>query len=52
VAVLLLRLHVISEETSKRLDKVPSEVRVLVMRRPKYTPAAHARTPVPMLWPA
>ena len=41
MAVLLLRLHVISEETSKRLDKVPAKVRVIVTRRPKYawTPA-------------
>jgi hypothetical protein len=29
-------LHVIGEDTSKRLDKVPAKVRVIVTRRPKY----------------
>jgi transposase len=29
-------LHVIGEDTSKRLDKVPAKVTVLVTRRPKY----------------
>jgi transposase len=29
-------LHVIGEDTSKRLDKVPAQVRVIVTRRPKY----------------
>ncbi len=29
-------LHVIGEDTSKRLDKIPAKVRVLVTRRPKY----------------
>lgn len=29
-------LHVIGEDVSKRLDKVPAKVRVIVMRRPKY----------------
>ena len=29
-------LHVIGEDTSKRLDKVPAMVRVIVTRRPKY----------------
>jgi transposase len=29
-------LHVIGEDVSKRLDKVPATVRVLVTRRPKY----------------
>jgi len=30
------KLHVIVEDTSKRLDKVPAKVRVIVTRRPKY----------------
>ena len=30
------QLHVIGEDTSKRLDKVPAKVRVIVTRRPKY----------------
>jgi transposase len=29
-------LHVIGDDTSKRLDKVPAKVRVIVTRRPKY----------------
>jgi transposase len=29
-------LHVIGEDTSKRLDKVPAQVRVIVTKRPKY----------------
>ena len=29
-------LHVIGEDTSKRLDKVPAQVRVIVTRRPKF----------------
>ena len=29
-------LHVIGEDTSKRLDKVPAKVRVIVTKRPKY----------------
>ena len=29
-------LHVIGEDVSKRLDKVPAKVRVIVTRRPKY----------------
>lgn len=29
-------LHVIGEDTSKRLDKLPAKVRVIVTRRPKY----------------
>src|SRR5947207_6046766 len=29
-------LHAIGEDTSKRLDKVPAKVRVIVTRRPKY----------------
>lgn len=29
-------LHVIGEDASKRLDKVPAQVRVIVTRRPKY----------------
>jgi transposase len=29
-------LHVIGEDVSKRLDKVPANVRVIVTRRPKY----------------
>lgn len=29
-------LHVIGEDTSKRLDKVPAKVRVIVTRRPRY----------------
>jgi transposase len=29
-------LHVIGEDTSKRLDKIPAKVRVIVTRRPKY----------------
>src|SRR5215813_8727276 len=29
-------LHVIGEDTSRRLDKIPARVRVIVTRRPKY----------------
>jgi transposase len=29
-------LHLIGEDTSRRLDKVPAKVRVIVTRRPKY----------------
>ncbi len=29
-------LHVIGEDTSKKLDKVPAQVRVIVTRRPKF----------------
>jgi transposase len=29
-------LHIIGEDTSKRLDKIPAKVRVIVTRRPKY----------------
>jgi transposase len=29
-------LHVIGEDSSKRLDKVPAQVRVIVTKRPKY----------------
>jgi transposase len=29
-------LHIIGEDTSKRLEKVPAKVRVIVTRRPKY----------------
>jgi transposase len=29
-------LHVIGEDTSERLDKIPSRLRVIVTRRPKY----------------
>jgi transposase len=29
-------LHVIGEDSSKRLDKIPAKVRVIVTRRPKY----------------
>ena len=29
-------LHVIGEDSSKRLDKVPARIRVIVTRRPKY----------------
>jgi transposase len=29
-------LHVIGEDTSERLDKIPAKLRVLVTRRPKY----------------
>lgn len=29
-------LHVIGEDTSRRLDKVPAQVRVIVTKRPKY----------------
>ena len=29
-------LHVIGEDTSRRLDKIPAKIRVIVTRRPKY----------------
>ena len=29
-------LHVIGEDTSRRLDKVPAKIRLIVTRRPKY----------------
>jgi septal ring factor EnvC (AmiA/AmiB activator) len=29
-------LHVIGEDTSRRLDKIPAKVRVIVTRRPKF----------------
>ena len=29
-------LHVIGEDTSRRLDKIPAKVRVIITRRPKY----------------
>jgi len=29
-------LHIIGEDTSRRLDKIPAKVRVIVTRRPKY----------------
>jgi len=29
-------LHVIGEDTSQRLDKIPAKIRVIVTRRPKY----------------
>jgi transposase len=37
-------LHVIGEDSSKRLDKVPAKVRVIVTRRPKYACRACERT--------
>jgi transposase len=37
-------LHVIGEDSSKRLDKVPAKVRVIVTRRPKYACRACDRT--------
>jgi len=37
-------LHVIGEDSSKRLDKVPAKVRVLVTRRPKYACRACEKT--------
>jgi transposase len=37
-------LHVIGEDTSKRLDKVPAKVRVIVTRRPKYACRTCERT--------
>jgi transposase len=37
-------LHVIGEDTSKRLDKVPAKVRVIVTRRPKYACRACEKT--------
>jgi transposase len=37
-------LHVIGEDTSKRLDKVPAKVRVIVTRRPKYACRACDKT--------
>lgn len=37
-------LHVIGEDSSKRLDKVPAKVRVIVTRRPKYACRTCERT--------
>jgi transposase len=37
-------LHVIGEDSSKRLDKVPAKVRVIVTRRPKYACRACDKT--------
>jgi transposase len=37
-------LHVIGEDSSKRLDKVPAKVRVIVTRRPKYACRACEKT--------
>jgi transposase len=37
-------LHVIGEDTSKRLDKVPAAVRVIVTRRPRYACRTCERT--------
>ncbi len=37
-------LHKIGEDTSKRLDKVPAKVRVIVTRRPKYACRACEKT--------
>jgi transposase len=37
-------LHVIGEDTSKRLDKVPATLRVIVTRRPKYACRTCERT--------
>jgi transposase len=37
-------LHVIGEDTSKRLDKVPAKVTVIVTRRPKYACRTCERT--------
>jgi transposase len=37
-------LHVIGEDTSKRLDKIPAKVRVIVTRRPKYACRACEKT--------
>jgi hypothetical protein len=34
-------MHVIGEETSKRLDVIPAQFRVIVTHRPKYSDAAH-----------
>jgi transposase len=40
-------LHVIGEDTSKRLDKVPAKVTVIVTRRPKYACRTCERTGAP-----
>jgi transposase len=37
-------LHIIGEDTSKRLDKIPAKVRVIVTRRPKYACRSCERT--------
>ncbi len=37
-------LHVIGEDSSKRLDKVPAKVRVIITRRPKYACRACDKT--------
>lgn len=37
-------LHMIGEDSSKRLDKVPAKVRVIVTRRPKYACRACEKT--------
>ena len=37
-------LHVIGEDTSKRLDKVPAALRVIVTRRPRYACRTCERT--------
>jgi transposase len=37
-------LHVIGDDSSKRLDKVPAKVRVIVTRRPKYACRACEKT--------
>ena len=44
-------LHVIGEDISKRLDKVPAKLTVVVTRRPKL-PAGVARGPAPTRSPA
>jgi transposase len=37
-------LHVIGENSSKRLDKLPAKLRVIVTRRPKYACLACEKT--------
>lgn len=37
-------LHVIGEDTSERLDKIPAKLRVIVTRRPKYACRSCERT--------
>lgn len=37
-------LHVIGEDTSERLDKIPAKLRVIVTRRPKYACRTCERT--------
>ena len=44
-------LHVIGEDTSERLDKIPAKLRVIVTRRPKYA-CRHARRRAPTRSPA